>query len=263
MVGVVIIGGIKRIASVTDKLVPFMAALHRLAGLVVILLNITHVPAAFGAILGGAFSPEGVAGGFVGALIQGVRRATLFNEAGIDSAAIAHPAVRTEEPITEGLVALHGPFIDTVVIWTTTALVIVISGACLDKPDLSGGELTSAAFGSVVGWFPLVLASAVVPFAFTILSYSYTILSYSYHLVKGGVSVRRGCGDQACLKAVLPFVHRPRCHHGSRAGDRLFRCDAVLDGHPQHRRALLLRRRGEAGSGILRGSDRQRHDPIH
>lgn len=180
LVGIVIIGGIRRIASVTDKLVPFMAALYLGAGLVVILTHLDHVPGAFLAILDGAFAPEGVAGGFLGAMIQGIRRATFSNEAGIGSAAIAHSAVRTNEPITEGLVALHEPFIDTVVICTMTALVIVISGAYLERPDLSGVELTSAAFGSVVGWFPYVLAVAVVLFAFS------TILSYSYYLVKAG-----------------------------------------------------------------------------
>lgn len=197
--GTVIIGGIRRIASVTDKLVPFMAALYLGGGLVVIFFNIDQVPAAFAAIIGGAFSPEGVAGGFLGALIQGVRRATFSNKAGIGSAAIAHSAVRTNEPITEGLVALHEPFIDTVVICTMTALVIVISGAYLDQPDLSGVELTSAAFGSVVSWFPIVLAFAVVLFAFS------TILSYSYYLVKAGEYLF-GEGEWAKLALRLVFL---------------------------------------------------------
>ena len=112
VVGVVIIGGIKSIARVTEKVVPFMAVIYCTAAVVIILANITEVPAAFSAIVVGAFSPEGVAGGAIGALIQGFKRAAFSNEAGVGSASIAHSAVRTKEPITEGLVALHEPFID-------------------------------------------------------------------------------------------------------------------------------------------------------
>ena len=179
IVGAVIIGGIKSIARVTEKIVPFMALLYCGAGLVIILVNITAVPAAFAAIIGGAFTGEGVAGGVVGAMIQGFRRATFSNEAGIGSASIAHSAVRTKEPITEGLVALHEPFIDTVVICTMTALVIVITGAYANAPAGMGGvELTSAAFESAFSWFPYVLALAVILFAFS------TMLSWSYYGAK-------------------------------------------------------------------------------
>ena len=197
LTGVVIIGGIKRIASVTDKLVPLMAAIYLTAGLVVILVNIGQVPAALGAIIVGAFSPEGVAGGFLGAMIQGFRRATFSNEAGIGSAAIAHSAVRTNEPITEGLVALHEPFIDTVVICTMTALVIVISGVYTQGAGIGGVELTSAAFGSVIWWFPYVLAVAVILFAFS------TILAYSYYLVKAGAYL---FGESPRSKLILRLV---------------------------------------------------------
>ncbi len=129
LVGVVIIGGIKSIARVTDKLVPGMALLYVSAALVVIVAHVGQVPAAFGAIIHGAFSPEGIAGGFVGVLIQGFRRATFSNEAGVGSAPIAHSAVRTKTPVTEGFVSLLEPFIDTVVICTMTALVVIITGA--------------------------------------------------------------------------------------------------------------------------------------
>jgi AGCS family alanine or glycine:cation symporter len=178
VVGAVIIGGIKSIARVTEKVVPFMAVIYCGAGLIIILANFTQIPAAFAAIIGGAFSPEGVAGGFVGALIQGFRRAAFSNEAGIGSASIAHSAVRTKEPITEGLVALHEPFIDTVVICTMTALVIVITGTYTAGAGMGGVELTSTAFASVFPWFPYVLALAVILFAFS------TMISWSYYGAK-------------------------------------------------------------------------------
>ena len=178
IVGAVIIGGIKSIARVTEKIVPFMAILYCGAGLIIILANFTAIPAAFGAIFTGAFTPEGVAGGAIGALIQGFRRAAFSNEAGIGSASIAHSAVRTKEPITEGLVALHEPFIDTVVICTMTALVIVITGSYTAGAGMGGVELTSSAFASVFPWFPYILALAVILFAFS------TMISWSYYGAK-------------------------------------------------------------------------------
>ena len=176
VVGVVIIGGIKSIAKVTEKVVPFMAVIYVTAGLVIIGFNIDQIGWAFGQIIDGAFTGEGVAGGVVGALIQGFKRAAFSNEAGIGSASIAHSAVRTKEPVTEGYVALLEPFIDTVVICTMTALVIIISGKLTG--DLTGVELTSAAFSTAFSWFPLVLALAVVLFAFS------TMLSWSYYGLK-------------------------------------------------------------------------------
>jgi len=178
LVGVVIIGGIKSIARVTEKVVPFMAIIYVGAAIIIILVNITALPAAIAAIVTGAFSAEGVAGGAIGALIQGFRRAAFSNEAGIGSASIAHSAVRTKEPITEGLVALHEPFIDTVVICTMTALVIVITGAYASGQGMGGVELTSTAFASVLPWFPYILTVAVVLFAFS------TMLSWSYYGAK-------------------------------------------------------------------------------
>lgn len=197
LVGIVIIGGIKRIASVTEKLVPAMALIYLTAGLFIILANLPQVPGAFATIVIGAISPEGVAGGFIGAMIQGIRRATFSNEAGIGSAAIAHSAVRTNEPITEGLVALHEPFIDTVIICTMTALVIVITGTYTQGGDIGGVELTSAAFASVIWWFPYVLAIAVILFAFS------TILSFSYYLVKAGAYL---FGETPTSKLILRLV---------------------------------------------------------
>lgn len=178
VVGFVIIGGIKSIARVTEKVVPFMAVIYCTAAMVIIVANITELPAAVMAIFNGAFSAEGVTGGAIGALIQGFKRAAFSNEAGVGSASIAHSAVRTKEPITEGLVALHEPFIDTVVICTMTALVIIITGSYSNEAGMSGVELTSSAFGSVFSWFPYILALAVILFAFS------TMLSWSYYGAK-------------------------------------------------------------------------------
>lgn len=177
-VGMVILGGIKSIARVTEKIVPFMAALYLLACLVVILANLEKVPGAFGDIVSGAFSPEGITGGVVGVLIVGFQRAAFSNEAGIGSASIAHSAVKTNEPSTEGHVALLEPFIDTIVICTMTALMIVISGVWEDGEGAEGVALTSSAFETVVPWFPNVLAVAVILFAFS------TMISWSYYGMK-------------------------------------------------------------------------------
>ena len=179
LVGLVIIGGIKGIARVTSKIVPFMAVLYVTAGLFIIFSNSSEVPAAFAAILDGAFSAEGIAGGVIGVLFQGFKRAAFSNEAGIGSAAIAHSAVRTNRPVTEGFVALYEPFIDTVVVCTVTALVIIITGTWNPSVDPSEGvALTSAAFGSAISWFPWVLTLAVVLFAFS------TMISWSYYGLK-------------------------------------------------------------------------------
>jgi len=192
----VIVGGIKSIANVTEKVVPFMGILYVGAALIILLVNYDKIGWAFGQIFTGAFTGLGVAGGFVGALIQGFKRAAFSNEAGVGSAAIAHSAVRTKEPITEGFVSLLEPFIDTVVICTMTALVIVISQQLIVDPTTgnymlneagnaiatidgnSGVALTSAAFASGISWFPYVLAIAVILFAFS------TMISWSYYGLK-------------------------------------------------------------------------------
>ncbi len=180
LVAVVIIGGIKSIARVTEKIVPFMAVLYITACLIVILANFDQVPTAFREIISGAFNPEGIAGGAVGVLLVGFQRAAFSNEAGIGSASIAHSAVKTKEPATEGYVALLEPFIDTIVICTMTALTIVITGAWNDPdaPKTEGVSLTSRAFESVLPWFPNVLAIAVMFFAFS------TMISWSYYGMK-------------------------------------------------------------------------------
>ncbi len=190
----VIVGGVKSIARVTEKVVPFMGILYVGAALIILLVNYDKIGWAFGQIFDGAFTGLGVAGGFVGALIQGFKRAAFSNEAGVGSAAIAHSAVRTKEPITEGFVSLLEPCIDTVVICTMTALVITISGQLIADPATgnyllngshiqtidgnTGVALTSAAFASGISWFPYVLAIAVILFAFS------TMISWSYYGLK-------------------------------------------------------------------------------
>jgi len=194
IVFMVIVGGIKSIARVTEKVVPLMAFIYVGSALVILLMNADKIFWAFGQIFEGAFTGLGVAGGLVGALIQGFKRAAFSNEAGVGSAAIAHSAVKTNEPVTEGLVSLLEPFIDTVVICTMTALVIIITGQLLVDANTglyvieagrimtadgsSGVALTSAAFGSAISWFPYLLVIAVILFAFS------TMISWSYYGLK-------------------------------------------------------------------------------
>jgi len=179
VVGMIIIGGIKSIAKVTDKVVPFMVGIYMLAALIILVVNFSQIPTAFSEIFSGAFAPSAVFGGFIGVLIQGFKRAAFSNEAGIGSASIAHSAARTDEPISEGVVALLEPFIDTVVVCTMTALVIVITGVYDPTASSSAGiQLTSTAFGSVIPWFPIVLSVAVILFALS------TMISWSYYGLK-------------------------------------------------------------------------------
>ncbi len=183
LVGLVLLGGIRSIASVTSRLVPAMAIMYVVACLVVILANVTAVPDAIGSIFQGAFEADGVAGGIIGALIVGFQRAAFSNEAGIGSAPIAHSAVKTKHPASEGLVALLEPFIDTVVVCTMTALTIVIAnpaswGEAREGENIGGVTITSDAFETVLPWFPHLLTVAVLLFAFS------TILTWGYYGLK-------------------------------------------------------------------------------
>lgn len=185
LVGFVIIGGLKRIVHVTQVLVPFMAIFYLTSALIVIIYNYQEVPQAFITIFEGAFAPIGVAGGFIGVFIQGIKRATFSNEAGLGYASIAHAPAKTTEPVAEGLVALLEPFIDTVLVCTATALVIIITGAYLNPANLNGIALTSAAFGSVVSWFPYLLSIAAVLFAFSTMIASFYFSQRAFiYLVK-------------------------------------------------------------------------------
>lgn len=184
LTALVIIGGIKSIAAVTSKLVPLMAVLYLISALIVIGVNADKLGYAFAAIVSGAFSPEGMTGGLVGVLILGFQRAAFSNEAGIGSASIAHSAVRTKEPVTEGFVSMLEPFIDTVVICTITALVIIVTvyqPGVTGANGISGVELTSSAFASVIPWFPYVLTVVVILFAYS------TIVAWSYYGLAGWV----------------------------------------------------------------------------
>ncbi len=186
IVAVVIIGGIKRIASVTEKIVPFMAGIYVLASLIILGVNYKHIGDAFLLIYEGAFSGLGIAGGLIGVMIQGIRRGAFSNEAGVGSAAIAHSAVRTRYPASEGIVALLEPFVDTVVICTMTALVIIITnfdGQFMDYgvEITQGVEITAVAFDSVIPHFSIILTIAVILFAFS------TMISWSYYGMQGWV----------------------------------------------------------------------------
>jgi len=188
LVGAVILGGITSIAKVTSKLVPVMAAIYLVACALVIGGNAGQIPAAFGDIITGAFNPEGVAGGFLGVLIVGFQRAAFSNEAGVGSAPIAHSAVKTKHPVSEGFVSLLEPFIDTVIICTMTALTIVIADTSFyneARASVAGGEappdgvvVTSRAFETFLPQFPVILAIAVALFAFS------TLITWSYYSMK-------------------------------------------------------------------------------
>ena len=155
-----------------------MAIIYLIAAIIILIVNAEYLPGAVKSIFVGAFSPEGVTGGFLGVLILGFRRAVFSNEAGIGSAPIAHSAVKTNEPVTEGIVSLLEPFIDTVVICTITALVIVTTGVFNTGEGIEGARMTSEAFGSVLPWFPYILALVAMLFAFS------TAISWSYYGVK-------------------------------------------------------------------------------
>lgn len=181
LVGIVMIGGIKRVGEVTSKLVPAMCGFYCLTCLTIILSNIELVPALFRDIFTQAFSPEAAwTGGLIGVLIQGVKRASFSNEAGIGSAAIAHAAAKTDKPVREGIVAMLGPFIDTHIVCTMTSLAILITGAHLD-PSLAGkgAAITAKAFSSLGPSMPILLMIASFIFAYS------TIISWGYYGEKG------------------------------------------------------------------------------
>lgn len=178
LVGIVIIGGIESIAKVTEKVVPVMAIVYVIAALIIIGMNFGNVGAAFSAIYNGALNSSALKGGFIGVLIIGFQRAAFSNEAGVGSAAIAHSATKTHNAASEGFVGLMEPFIDTVVVCTLTALVLIFTGMH-EVPGVTGVKLTANAFGSVISWFPYVLAIAVFLFAFS------SMISWSYYGMRG------------------------------------------------------------------------------
>jgi len=179
----VIIGGIKRIATVAEKIVPIMVIFYLLMVFWVLVTYFTAIPDALALIFREAFSPTAVAGGVLGAMVQGFQRAVFSNEAGLGSAGIAHSASRVKYPVRQGLVSLYEPFIDTVVVCTMTALVVILTGSYLGGTEAldaaiaakQGAVITSTAFGSVVSWFPTILGGAIFMFAFS------TMISWSYY----------------------------------------------------------------------------------
>ncbi len=172
---IILVGGIKRIARTAERIVPAMAAIYVIAAITVLVSNAHLVPDAMMLILNSAFGVDAAAGGLVGAMIAGFRRAFFSNEAGVGSAPIAHAAVKTSEPVREGCVALLEPLIDTVLVCTMTGLVLVVTGV-YNQPELGEGvTLTAAGFATVIDWFPQVLALCVLMFAFS------TMITWSYY----------------------------------------------------------------------------------
>ena len=174
IVGVVILGGIKRIGVAAGIIVPLMCGMYLLAGIGVLVINADQVPHAIALIVGQAFSPAAGIGGLLGVLVVGFQRAAFSNEAGVGSASIAHSAASTPEPVREGIVSLLEPFIDTILVCTMTGLVVVVTGAYLQDTG-DGVLMTSYAFATVFWWFPYLLTLAVVMFAFS------TMISWSYY----------------------------------------------------------------------------------
>lgn len=204
-VGVVLFGGMRRIARTTDKLVPVMCGIYIVACVTVLLANASQLPEALATIVRTAFVPESVAGGIVGAIVQGFRRAAFSCEAGLGSAPMAHATVRTREPMSQGFAALLEPFLDTVVICLLTALAIVVTGVYQGGGQAEGIALTSAAFATVVPWFPIVLSIAAILFALS------TVLSWGYY------------GEQAWT-----WLFSDR--QASRVAYRLFLCAVISTG---------------------------------
>lgn len=181
LVAIVIIGGIKSIARVTDKIVPAMAGMYILLSLIVITIHIENMPHALEMIFGRAFAPEALTGGIIGAVIVGFQRSLFSNGAGMGDCAIAHASAKAERPVSEGFVASLEPFVDTILICTMTALVIIFTG--FDEPSralgMKGSEITTQAFGSVFHWFEYFLIMAVFLFAFS------TMITWSYYGMRG------------------------------------------------------------------------------
>ena len=183
LVGFVIVGGIKRIGQTTERIVPFMVILYVSASLFIIITNLDKLPGVISSILSQAFNPDSAYGGFIGALVTGIKRGVFSNEGGVGSAAIAHSAAKTDEPVREGIVAMVGPFIDTIVVCFMTASVILITADSnplyVVGGGINGAELTSAAFGSAISWFPFILSIVVFLFSFS------TMISWYYYGDKG------------------------------------------------------------------------------
>jgi AGCS family alanine or glycine:cation symporter len=210
LVGLVIVGGVQRIGAATSKIVPAMVTIYVLAALFIIFTNITKLPSAVATIFTMAFSENAAFGGVVGVMVMGFTRASFSNEAGIGSAAIAHAAAKTKEPVREGFVAMLEPVIDTHLVCLMTAIVVVITGVWNDPAlsavsgDLKGVQLTSAAFGQEIAWFPYVLTVSVLLFAYS------TMISWAYYGERGWIylvdHLAEGAGQRTLIVYRLIFV---------------------------------------------------------
>tara|TARA_Y100001970_G_scaffold285946_2_gene406930 strand:- start:90 stop:1511 length:1422 start_codon:yes stop_codon:yes gene_type:complete len=182
LVAAVIMGGIERIGKTTEKIVPTMVVLYVSASLFIIFMNLEKLPNVIYSIFFQAFNPDAAYGGLMGVIVIGIKRAVFSNEGGVGSAAIVHSAAKTDEPVREGIVAMIGPFIDTIVICFMTASVILITAdqnVLMSQDGIQGAQLTSAAFGSVISWFPYILAIVVFLFSYS------TMISWYYYGEKG------------------------------------------------------------------------------
>jgi alanine or glycine:cation symporter, AGCS family len=200
LVGLVVIGGIKRIGAATSRIVPFMCGIYVLAALWIIVTNITLVPGAIALIFTMAFTENAMYGGLVGVLVMGVRRAAFSNEAGLGSSAIAHAAAKTDEPVREGFVAMMEPFVDTIIVCLMTASVVILTGA-YNNPELTGAEgvaITKNAFASQISWFPYVLTLCILLFAYS------TMISWCYYGERGWIYLFDHFGG-AGLRTVTVF----------------------------------------------------------
>lgn len=195
-VGVVILGGIKKIAYATSRIVPIMFVIYMLAGSFVVLSSLDNLIPSIVLMFKMAFSGEAVFGGFIGVLVMGIQRGSFSNEAGVGSAAIVHSAAKTNEPVREGIVAMIGPFIDTIIVCTMTALVVIVTGTW-DNPDIVaqgsniGVSITSAAFATVIPWFPYVLTLCILLFAYS------TMIAWCYYGERGWIYVVNHFGSPA------------------------------------------------------------------
>ena len=200
LVAAVIMGGIERIGKTTEKIVPTMVILYVSASLFIIVMNLDKLPGVINSIFSQAFTPESTYGGFMGVIIIGIKRAVFSNEGGVGSASIAHSAAKTDEPVREGIVAMIGPFIDTIVICFMTASVILITAdqnPLINAEGIKGAELTSAAFGSSISWFPYILAIVVFLFSYS------TMISWYYYGEKGWKYLSSGSSSLIIYKTIF------------------------------------------------------------
>ena len=193
-------GGIERIGKTTEKIVPIMVILYVSASLFIIFMNLDKLPGVIYSIFSQALTPAASYGGFMGVIVIGIKRAVFSNEGGVGSASIAHSAAKTDEPVREGIVAMIGPFIDTIVICFMTASVILITAdqhLLMNEQGIQGAQLTSAAFGSVIWWFPYILSIVVFLFSYS------TMISWYYYGEKGWKYLSSGNSSLIIYKTIF------------------------------------------------------------